>query len=251
MVGGLIGVLAASEATAQTVAGVTITFPEATDARQATPAWGTTAESLYNVNAFAFDSLASGFSWQTGDGFSRYLTSGDEWIAGLTLPSGALITGIEIQGCDSSATGRLLVALVRQEINDGFEAVSLVGSILHTGGPETPGCGNFTETFATPVTVANENAGYFIDVQQGGATDGSVRFMAVRVRYRLQVSPSPGSATFGDVPTSHVYFRAIEALAASGITRGCGGGNFCPNGNVTRGELAVFLARALGLHWPL
>jgi hypothetical protein len=53
------------------------------------------------------------------------------------------------------------------------------------------------------------------------------------------------------VPTNFLYFKAIEALAASGITGGCGSGNFCPNQNVTRGEMAAFLARALGLHWPL
>jgi len=54
-----------------------------------------------------------------------------------------------------------------------------------------------------------------------------------------------------DVPTTHRCFRAIEALAASGITTGCGSGNFCPNQNVTRGELAKFPANALGLYWRL
>jgi hypothetical protein len=29
-----------------------------------------------------------------------------------------------------------------------------------------------------------------------------------------------------------------------------GGGNYCPDRAVTRGERAVYLARALGLHWP-
>jgi hypothetical protein len=51
------------------------------------------------------------------------------------------------------------------------------------------------------------------------------------------------------VPTSHAQFRFVEALAASGITGGCGGGDFCPNNPVTRGQMAVFLATALGLHY--
>ena len=51
------------------------------------------------------------------------------------------------------------------------------------------------------------------------------------------------------MPTSYIYFRAIEALAASGITGGCGNGNFCPSQPVTRGEIAKFLANALGLYW--
>jgi hypothetical protein len=35
---------------------------------------------------------------------------------------------------------------------------------------------------------------------------------------------------------------------ASGITAGCGGGNYCPDAP-TRRQMAIFLAKALGLHW--
>lgn len=60
------------------------------------------------------------------------------------------------------------------------------------------------------------------------------------------MSPAPETATFGDVPTSHLFFRQIEALAASGITGGC---DFCPGAPLTRGQMAAFMAKALGLHW--
>jgi hypothetical protein len=73
----------------------------------------------------------------------------------------------------------------------------------------------------------------------------------ITVRYRLQVSPAPEVATFGDVPTNHPFFQFIEALAASGITGGCGNGNYCPDAPLTRGQMAVFLSKALGLHWPV
>jgi hypothetical protein len=75
-------------------------------------------------------------------------------------------------------------------------------------------------------------------------------FGAAVIRWRRTVSPAPSTATFSDVPTSSGVFRFVEALAASGITGGCGGGQFCPNQAVTRGQMAVFLATALGLHWP-
>ena len=71
----------------------------------------------------------------------------------------------------------------------------------------------------------------------------------MRVFYRLQVSPPPAVATFSDVPTSHPFFQFIEALARSGITSGCGGGNFCPDAPLTRGQMAVFLSLGLGLHF--
>jgi uncharacterized protein YkwD len=40
---------------------------------------------------------------------------------------------------------------------------------------------------------------------------------------------------------------AINTLASQGITKGCASGRYCPDRPVTRGEMATFLARALGL----
>jgi hypothetical protein len=65
-----------------------------------------------------------------------------------------------------------------------------------------------------------------------------------------QVSPPPATASFGDVPLDHPLSQFVEALAKSGITGGCGGGNFCPDNPLTRGQMAVFLAKGLGLSWP-
>ena len=79
---------------------------------------------------------------------------------------------------------------------------------------------------------------------------GDMRLRGARILFRRQVSPAPGTATFGDVPTGHPFFQFVEALAASGITAGCGSGNYCPDAPLTRGQMAVFLAKALGLHWP-
>jgi hypothetical protein len=81
------------------------------------------------------------------------------------------------------------------------------------------------------------------------ALDNSTSFNSVRLKWRRQVSPAPATATFNDVPTTHLFYQYIEALAASGITAGCGGGNYCPDAAVTRGQMAVFLSKALGLHW--
>jgi hypothetical protein len=59
------------------------------------------------------------------------------------------------------------------------------------------------------------------------------------------VPPAPTGAVFGDVPTGTFAAAWIEALAAAGVTSGCGGGNYCPNGAVTRDQMAVFLLRML------
>jgi hypothetical protein len=46
------------------------------------------------------------------------------------------------------------------------------------------------------------------------------------------------------------HHASINALAASGVTNGCRSGKFCPGSTVTRGELATFITRALGLSVP-
>lgn len=48
---------------------------------------------------------------------------------------------------------------------------------------------------------------------------------------------------FNDVPTAASYHDDVEALVDAGITSGCGGGNYCPNSPVTRGQMAQFLNR--------
>jgi len=53
--------------------------------------------------------------------------------------------------------------------------------------------------------------------------------------------------TFLDVPCSLSIARWVDELAARGITAGCGGGNFCPDVPVTRGQMAVFLSVTFAL----
>ena len=63
--------------------------------------------------------------------------------------------------------------------------------------------------------------------------------------FNLDPGPDPG---FTDVAADAWYYNQAAALAASGITVGCGDGTtFCPSQNTTRAQMATFLARALGL----
>jgi hypothetical protein len=50
--------------------------------------------------------------------------------------------------------------------------------------------------------------------------------------------------TFADVPTTNPFFHWVETVYQTGVTGGCGGGNFCPNASVTRAQMAVFLLKA-------
>jgi hypothetical protein len=74
-------------------------------------------------------------------------------------------------------------------------------------------------------------------------------FGGVQIVWQRSISPPPLTPTFADVPATDGAFQHIEALAASAVTSGCGNGNFCPEATLTRRQMAVFLAKALGLHW--
>ena len=59
--------------------------------------------------------------------------------------------------------------------------------------------------------------------------------------------PPTATGIFTDVPIGSFAADWIEQLANEGITSGCGGGNYCPDADVTRDQMAVFLVRAFSL----
>jgi hypothetical protein len=58
--------------------------------------------------------------------------------------------------------------------------------------------------------------------------------------------PASSRDAFSDDGGS-AHHASINALAAAGVTKGCQPGRYCPSSTVTRGELATFIMRALGL----
>ena len=52
-----------------------------------------------------------------------------------------------------------------------------------------------------------------------------------------------GPPGFVDVPEGHPLKSEVDWLAQTGVTRGCETDRFCPDGGVTRGQMAAFLHR--------
>jgi hypothetical protein len=209
------------------------------------PGYGIAGLSSYTLTAFDFVPFDTGTFTAIGGTPDRIFNGIFE--GPVRLPNGASIVSVEVEGCDGSAAGSLNGFLI-YEGNPHAGGVSIHG--FDTGAAAAPGCGRFLTTLSAPRTVSNATEKYFIQMGSMPA-GGSVSLAALRVYYRLQVSPAPGAATFpNDVPTSHPFFRFVEALASAGITGGCGAGSYCPDQPVTRGQMAVFLSVALGLNFP-
>jgi hypothetical protein len=209
--------------------------------------WGTTTDVLQTAFAHDFELFQGVAGPMNPTNAGMICASGTcGWLAGLRLPSGASILGIELSACDGDATREIQFTLFRSPRIPAGPTPLL--PFQATGVANAPGCATFSATLPTPHTVDNAANLYILDVIETGG--GANNWNQFRVRYRLQVSPGPGAASFSDVPTSHPAFRFVEALVAAGITGGCGGGNYCPDAPLTRGQMAVFLSSALGLHFP-
>ncbi len=69
-------------------------------------------------------------------------------------------------------------------------------------------------------------------------------FLEKGMKGSSHVPPAATGTVFNDVPASYWVASWIEELAADGITSGCGNGNYCPDDNVSRAQMAVFLLKS-------
>ena len=218
-----------------------------------------TRESRMVIPISAFMPASSPITYSTNLG---YLSTPDGGIfnAYLDLPPGTEVREMCLFVYDGSATEDITVSWAIQMFGDMTEGPAVTNLVTAaTSTADTPG-----------YTMVCLNTGAWVPVSAFGDLDGdgdaeyskhrvrvvapataTMSFGGLAVQWRRAISPAPATATFpNDVPTSHPYFRFVEALAASGITAGCATGSYCPDATLTRGQMAVFLSAALGLYWP-
>ncbi len=215
------------------------------------PGFGVGNLTSYTLSAWNFQPLEDGMLFQpTSPGSNlRYCASSSSGYpkgyleAGVHLPTGAVIDHLQVAGCDDGSMS--LTTTLYYTSDPGSASVVLDQFVPLPGG----GCfyGGSNAALINH-TVDNTLNSYAIEIGFPiGNAGESLR--SVRIYYHLVVSDPPQSASFNDVPTSHPFFQYVEALAASGVTGGCGNGNYCPDQSLTRGQMAVFLAKALGLYF--
>ena len=75
-------------------------------------------------------------------------------------------------------------------------------------------------------------------------TRAQMAVFLLKAKHGVCYAPPPCAGTFPDVACPSLFADWIEALAAEGITGGCGGGNYCPGNVVRRDQMAAFLLKA-------
>jgi hypothetical protein len=205
--------------------------------------FGITNDSVTTISAYDFQGFNS---TDIINGFLpyayRFMAGGTlTMIAPLHLDEGAVVDLILWDNCDF-AGGQM--SLVLGDFTD-----SNVTSLASFPSATKAACGLDGFILQTPY-VNVTNSGHELLVTVGQVLGGPTLTGRVEIWWHRSISPAPATATFNDVPTTDPAFQYIEALVASGITVGCGPAVYCPDAPLTRRQMAVFISKALGLHWP-
>lgn len=114
---------------------------------------------------------------------SRFCTAPCFLDAPLLLPSGASVSEVEVEACDTDPINDLSAVLV---VVGNLEASAT--EVVTAGTAGTPGCNFFSGFLAAPITIDNLANSYFVEVAIGGTTEAT-RFQTVRIFYSLPVGP--------------------------------------------------------------
>ena len=216
-------------------------------------AFGTQDYTVTMVSATSFVPADGNQGSHTSGSLGRFGDTNVEehFYATLEIPAGVFIDYIGLNNLNDGTPGVMSVQLwSRADIGGGPVSLASVSSTAHTN----------WQTDKNPTPLGAFSPGHYVNgnwwvliLDVGIASSPNLQFFGwVEVWWRRIVSYPPAVASFNDVPTNHPFFQYIEALKASGITGGCNTNPplYCPDNPVTRGQMAVFLAKALGLHWP-
>ena len=209
--------------------------------------------------------------------FSESVTGVDASDFALTVSG---LSGASIGGVSGSGSSRTVT--VNTGSNDGTLQLNLVDNDSIVDGTGNPlggtGAGNGTYTAGETYTVIRT---IFVDVPpthpfrqhieafynagittgcstspmafcpDGTVTRGQMAVFIERALGNFSPSPSP-TGIFSDIAASDPFRAFIEEFYNSGITSGCTTDplRYCPNAAVTRGQMAVFIERALGNFSP-
>jgi hypothetical protein len=212
--------------------------------------WGTTYSSYVTVPEWAFSPSSSTVVYSDiGNPARRYaLTPLSFFFASPEVPQGAFLQNMEFDFCNTQPMGGNSILLSLYDVSASNTNLTLLAQIT---GAANQGCIAVTADLnGLNYTVDDVQHRLLLETAFGMNGDDTTSFSGVIIGYRLQVSPASELPSFADVPTTDPAYQYVEALAASGITGGCGNGDFCPDAAVTRRQMAVFLAKALGLYFP-
>ena len=151
--------------------------------------------------------------------------------------------------------GQMAVFLLRGIHGSGYAPPAATGRFddVPVTGPTPHPLRDWIEQLAQEGITAGCSASPPRYCPDASVTRGQMAVFLLRARHGAAYQPPEATGMFDDVPVTgpaaHPFRNWIEQLAREGITAGCSASpaRYCPDTPVTRGQMAVFLARAFNL----
>ena len=199
--------------------------------------WGTPFRSF----AGYYDAFVAKFN---GSGLRLWHTflggPGDDDGNGITVSNGKFY----VAGYSGTTWGNPIVAYV--DVTDGFVAKSDFDPPIFSDVPSDHWARSYVERLFNAGITGGCNASPLMYCPENIVTRAQMAIFLERgINGSSYAPPAVGGGTgFTDVPSNHWAAAWIKQFALDGITAGCGTGTFCPEGPVTRAQMAVFLLKA-------
>jgi len=174
-----------------------------------------------------------------------------KWIEGLNA-SGVTMGCGNADYCpeDNATRAQMAVLLLRAKNGSGYTPPPATGVFADV--PVDYWAANWIEELYTDGITKGCGSDPLSYCPESNVTRAQMAIFLLRAKYGSSYSPPPATGLFADVPVDYWAADWIEQLYTEGITTGCGTAPllYCPDGDITRAEIAVFLARTFNLPLP-
>lgn len=156
---------------------------------------------------------------------------------------------ISVAGVDPltlSETARTLIGdrpVFSFTVTAGHQTISELNGHATVSIPYTPGTGENTNA----IIIYSINAEGLPEIISDCSYDAESGMVVFRTNHFSKYAIGYNKVSFSDVQQNAWYAKAVEFIAARGITSGTGKGNFSPDAPLTRGQFIVMLLRAYGI----
>jgi hypothetical protein len=206
-----------------------------------------------NVSAQSqtFDGVGVSFTGPTASGVSYGLADGNAQYG--TIDTGGTAQCSDCYQVQVTSTGMRPAMHWDATLSEHLTPTSVGGAYrwsLHIGEsftdvPKTSGYYRFVETLLHKGVAGGCTASSYCPASTSTRAQMSI-FALVAKEGSLYAPPACGATPmFTDVPVTSPYCKWVEEMVRRGVVGGCGGGNFCPTGAVTRGQMPIFVLKTL------
>ena len=197
-----------------------------------------------------FSAVFNTWTIHIGSSFSDVL-AGDQFYFFVESLFHSGVTG----GCGAGAycpgapvtRAQMAVFLVKAKFGPDYQPIPATGTVfldVHAG----DFAASWIEEIATLGITGGCGGGNYCP--DASLTRAQMAVFILKTEHGATYLPPACTQVFDDVACPSAFAAWIEQLFSEGITGGCGGANYCPDAPSTRGQMAVFLDKMMGLPGP-